>query len=169
MYTCVEVTIAERWKAHTVWKWPWVFLKYPLPRFTYVTMLLQSNLIPTAFLQTWFKKSKEAYYNLWWLLCWEPTIFLCFPHVNFFKPVSNTKRSKKHLGYRYLFILLEEEACILYPSPKFSTSVSLELHRVIFSFIKGNFCLPIYIWKFDSCSFPSTFREAIRANKESTY
>lgn len=38
-------------------------------------------------------------------------------------------------------------------SLKFSTSVSLGLHRVVFSPVEGNFHLPVYTHKFDSCAF----------------
>lgn len=109
--------------------------------------LLQTNLIPKSFAQTWFKKSK-AHHNLWLLSCWLTVIFLCFLH-DFFLPESTTK---KHLHHRFLLVLLKEEVCILHPSSKFSTSVSLELHRAIF-FFKGNFYLHVYIHTSDSCTF----------------
>ena len=76
-------------------------------------------------------------------------LFSCAFYMIFFLPESTTK---KHLHHRFLLVLLKEEVCILHPSSKFSTSVSLELHRAIF-FFKGNFYLHVYIHTSDSCTF----------------
>lgn len=50
--TCVSVcrVTTQRGEVHTVWKWSWLFLKSPHPRFTHVIMLLQTSRFPTAFL-----------------------------------------------------------------------------------------------------------------------
>lgn len=63
-------------------------------------------------------------------------LFSCAFHVNifFFYQFLIVRGQRSILVIAYLFIFLNKEVCILYLSLKFSTSVSLVLHRVVFSY-----------------------------------
>lgn len=58
---CIGVTIAEGWRTHTCLKMALDVSKMTTSLDLCVILLLQINLTPKKFIQTWFKKSNTHY------------------------------------------------------------------------------------------------------------